>query len=165
MIYGGWISAPVFLEIAQKVYATTPELHRRKIDTIQSISIPKSVAGNKTDLQKVCDVLGFTSDLGKVNGDWVKGKSEKTDFQFTSANPKAGVVPEVIGMGLRDAVYLLEKAGFKVRFSGKGKVIRQSTESGVFMNRGSLIQLELSPRATKEIIKNKLKKEESSENA
>jgi len=166
IIYGGWISAPVFLEIAQKVYATTPELHRRQIDTIkQSITAPKFAAGNKSDLKKVCDVLGFKSDLEKLDVDWVRGSSENIQFQFTSANPKVGLVPEVIGMGIRDAVYLLEKAGYKVRFNGKGKVIRQSIEPGVFMNRGSLIQLELSPRASKGIIETKLKKEEHSENA
>jgi len=166
VIYGGWISAPVFLEIAQKVYATTPELHRRQVDTIkQDIVAPRFAAGNKSDLKKVCDVLGFKSDLEKVDVDWVKGSSENTQFQFTSANPKAGVVPEVIGMGIRDAVYLLEKAGYKIKFNGKGKVIRQSIAAGVFMNRGSLIQLELSPRASKGIIESKLKKEEKSENA
>lgn len=166
VIYGGWISAPVFLEIAQKVYATTPELHRRPVDTFPSTtSAPKFVAGNKSDLRKVCETLGFKSDLEKIDVEWVKGRGENTAYQFTSTNLKAGVVPDVTGMGIRDAVYLIEKAGYKVRFSGKGKVTRQSAEPGVFMNRGSLIQLELSTKPSKAQIENKLKKEEHVENA
>ena len=68
-------------------------------------------------------------------------------------------------MGIRDAVYLLEKAGYKVRFTGIGKVIRQSLEPGVFVNRGTVINLDLSQKHSKQIIENKSSNNESLENA
>jgi uncharacterized protein (AIM24 family) len=68
-------------------------------------------------------------------------------------------------MGIRDAVYLLEKAGYKVTFTGKGKVYKQSVEPGIFVNRGTVINLELLQKHSKQTIDNKLKKDESLENA
>ena len=57
--------------------------------------------------------------------------------------PKADVVPKVIGMGARDAVYLLESAGMKVQLSGVGRVKRQSIEPGTSRAKGRTIHLTL----------------------
>jgi len=53
-------------------------------------------------------------------------------------------VPDVRGMGLRDAIFLLENIGLKVKFSGKGSVISQSLEPGTKIIKGNSIILELS---------------------
>jgi len=148
LYYGGSVAAPVFLDIAQKVYATNPTLHRKKNDSIQIRTTPKNLAGNLNDLKQICTVLGAES-----------------FFTFSSVTPKIGVVPDVNGMGIRDAVYLLEKAGYKVTFTGKGKVYKQSVEPGIFVNRGTVINLELLQKHSKQTIDNKLKKDESLENA
>ena len=55
----------------------------------------------------------------------------------------AGIVPNVIGMGARDAVYLLENKGLKVRIAGRGKVVSQSLAHGEKMKKGEIIRLEL----------------------
>ena len=165
LFYGGSVAAPVFLDIAQKVYATKPELHRRKNDSIQSRSYPKNLIGNRTDLKQICTILGLNNNSDKIENEWVKSTRIESDFTFSSITPKAGIVPDVNGMGLRDAVYLLEKVGYKVRFTGKGKVSKQSAEPGIFMNRGSTITLELSSKHSKQTIDNKPKKDEPIENA
>ena len=165
LFYGGSVAAPVFLDIAQKVYATNPALHRRKIDSIQIRTWPKHFAGNRIDIKQFCTTLGLSNNLDKTEDEWIKSSSTESDFTFSSISPKIGVVPDVNGMGIRDAVYLLEKAGYKVRFTGKGKVNKQSAEPGVFMNRGSLINLELTLKHSKQTIDNKTKKDESLENA
>jgi cell division protein FtsI (penicillin-binding protein 3) len=54
-----------------------------------------------------------------------------------------GMVPDVTGMGLRDALLLLENYGISVQASGRGKVISQSLEAGSRINPGSQIQLTL----------------------
>ena len=165
LFYGGSVSAPVFLDIAQKVYATNPELHRRKNETIQIKTSPKKFIGNRNDIEQVCTVLGLTSHFEKSETEWVKSISADSAFTFSTISPKAGVVPDVSGMGIRDAVYLLEKVGYKVRFTGKGKVNKQSAIPGVFLNRGSVISLELSQRHSKQIFEIKTKKDEPLENA
>ena len=55
-----------------------------------------------------------------------------------------GLVPDVTGMGMKDALYLLENAGLHVQFRGRGKVKSQSLKIGSNVSRGQTIILELS---------------------
>ena len=54
-----------------------------------------------------------------------------------------GLVPDVYGMTLRDAIYLLENRGMRVRFEGKGRVKSQSIKAGKKAIDGSVIELKL----------------------
>lgn len=54
-----------------------------------------------------------------------------------------GVMPDVSGMGLRDAVYMLENCGLRVSYTGHGKVARQSPQAGVRVLRGATAAIEL----------------------
>jgi len=54
-----------------------------------------------------------------------------------------GVMPNVVGMGLRDALYMLENSGVRVRYSGKGKVVKQSPQPGVRITRGATVAIQL----------------------
>ena len=47
-------------------------------------------------------------------------------MQIAERNISEMVVPNVVGMGLDDALYLLEKCGLMVEISGYGKVVKQS---------------------------------------
>ena len=71
---------------------------------------------------------------------------EKTT-QGITINPKEivanGVVPNVVGMGLQDAIYLLENAGLKAVVYGSGKITAQSITAGSKVNKGSQIVLDL----------------------
>jgi cell division protein FtsI (penicillin-binding protein 3) len=58
--------------------------------------------------------------------------------------PEAGAVPNVIGMGVRDAVYLLEKKGLTVEIKGVGRVKKQSIPPGTPSRKYKTIQIELS---------------------
>jgi beta-lactam-binding protein with PASTA domain len=58
-------------------------------------------------------------------------------------NDIPGLLPEVIGMGASDAVYLLEKAGYKTKINGFGRVFRQVPSAGTPCVKGDLIALEL----------------------
>jgi len=51
------------------------------------------------------------------------------------------ITPDVVGMGLKDAVYLLENKGFQVFISGRGKVVNQSMIVGTTFNKGQKISL------------------------
>ena len=54
-----------------------------------------------------------------------------------------GVMPNVVGMGLRDAVYMLENSGLRVHYTGRGKVAKQSPQPGVRISRGATVAIEL----------------------
>jgi cell division protein FtsI (penicillin-binding protein 3) len=53
-------------------------------------------------------------------------------------------VPNVIGMGLRDAIYLLENQGLRVKIKGRGMVKSQSLQAGVRISEGQQIEIVLS---------------------
>ena len=53
------------------------------------------------------------------------------------------LVPNVVGMGLKDALFILENRGLHVRIVGNGMVRRQSLRPGSRFNNGSAIILEL----------------------
>ena len=55
-----------------------------------------------------------------------------------------GMMPDVTGMGLKDAVYLLEQQGVKVWVKGRGRVRVQSIPAGSRINKGQKIVLQLS---------------------
>lgn len=83
-----------------------------------------------------------------------EGRRGRTDWRGVEAVDSAGIaytsyegwsdeVPSVVGMGLKEAVYLLERRGMVVAFSGVGGVEFQSVPAGTKVHRGMLIRLEL----------------------
>ena len=72
----------------------------------------------------------------------VDGESGRLE-SLAIGNIKEGVVPDVCGMGLVDAIYAIENSGFKARVKGHGKVINQALEAGKPAQRGVDIFLEL----------------------
>ena len=59
------------------------------------------------------------------------------------ASLRAGLVPRVVGMGAKDAVYLMERAGLRVSLSGAGRVVRQSILPGQRARAGQSVVLTL----------------------
>lgn len=64
----------------------------------------------------------------------------------TATQSKPGAVPNVKGMGLRDAIYALEKEGLKVTFTGQGAVVEQSPKAGSPITAGATVELKLENR-------------------
>ena len=54
-------------------------------------------------------------------------------------------MPDVTGMGLKDAVYLLEQNGLRVTAHGKGSVISQSIQPGSPVTKGNRVAIDLQP--------------------
>jgi len=74
-------------------------------------------------------------------GDWVFAANNEGQFQQVETEKE--VVPNVSGMALRDALYILENKGLKVNFNGKGKVLTQSISPGTPLAPNSTIDLVL----------------------
>ena len=62
---------------------------------------------------------------------------------MTPRKYKDGVIPNVVGMGLRDAMFVLENEGLHVKVTGRGLVTKQSITAGTAIYKGQTIQLEL----------------------
>ncbi len=142
--YGGAIAGPVFKELADMVYANDMSLHGtlagRKVNTAGA-KIPQTLAGSKEASTKVYNALGFhPTDINSL----VQGRDTAAKLvPFVELQTKEGVVPNVLGMGLSDAIFAMENAGFKTRITGKGKVVNQSLLAGMNVKAGSSINLML----------------------
>lgn len=67
-----------------------------------------------------------------------------SNFKKMSVSSVATGVPNVIGMGVREAVVTLERAGYKVEFDGSGYVREQLPSAGTSASKGERIKLTLS---------------------
>lgn len=144
---GGLMAGSVFGKIAERVYANN--LRLRIEDAIDSTSqvIPEVKPGLMRDTREVLSELRIPNQVKKGKGEgetWSRTQSgNETAWIIPSEDPKPSVVPSVVGMGARDAVFLLESAGMKVQLTGVGRVKRQSIPPGNSAAKGRTILLTL----------------------
>jgi len=143
--YGSDVAAPVFKTIADKIYSLDIELHAAVVleSQRQQGIFPVIQAGNKNELAMICSAIGI--DNGSTHeADWVKAKiATPSTIVWQPKQNEVGTVPDVTGMRLRDALYLLENAGLRVFHSGQGRVSSQSLAANNKIKKGSTIKLEL----------------------
>ncbi|MBL0054172.1 MAG: PASTA domain-containing protein [Bacteroidetes bacterium] len=139
--YGNVAAGPVFKEIADKVYSTSIAMHNEiKTDSLINKKQPEYKGGDITALNKV---------LQSVNKKPVENKNKfyasvNNNTSGVSVNLFNGLVPDVAGMPMRDAIYILESTGMYVTPVGKGVVKKQSVQAGTPIVKGKKIIIELS---------------------
>lgn len=144
--YGSAVAAPVFKELADKIYSTEMDF-REPVAIPDSLvlaqhRIPISKSGSSQDLKTVFNGLKIPMEI-KSDGEWLSTTSTKDSVYVSARNIKEGLVPNVIGMGLQDALYLLENSGMKVKVYGYGTVKRQSVPAGNNIKSNPYITIEL----------------------
>lgn len=140
--YGGVISAPVFREIADRIYATDPEVGINWVDTTLTTRSNPLLAGNSRDISYLTKWLGYP--MGNpISSEWINQVSDSTGTRFASVAFSEQSVPSVIGMGASDAVFRLEKLGLKVQITGVGPVKQQSVPAGSKLLPGTPVLLSL----------------------
>jgi cell division protein FtsI (penicillin-binding protein 3) len=141
--YGNIVAGSVFKEIADKVYATTFfRDYNDEHDKGELIAAPEAGNGYRTDINKVLGDLDVRFKRTSKE-EWVATRESGDTIRLVGVDLKKGLVPDVRGMSLRDAIYLLENSGLKVRYSGKGRVLRQSPEHGARVYEGSVVSLDM----------------------
>jgi cell division protein FtsI (penicillin-binding protein 3) len=134
--YGGSVACPVFKEISDKVYALNIKMHdemKRVPDSLFS-GLPSIKAGRSTQTAFVMNDLKIKQNIPSTV--W-------HNTNMSAYTPIEDAVPNVIGMGLRDAIYLLESQGLTVKPIGRGAVKKQSISAGAKIQKGQQIIIEL----------------------
>ncbi len=141
--YGASVSGPVFREIADKVYSSDLEMNQSQplIHVAANSASPKAKNGQQKATQEVYSKLGLKS-LYTKNTETDSDSNEGFDG-IKEASAKKGAVPSALGMGLRDALFIMGNAGYKVAVIGSGAVVKQSVDAGSMIPKGSKIVLEL----------------------
>lgn len=144
--YGGAVSAPVFKELADKIFSTELEFHAPQqandSTALAQAKIPVSKNGYGKDLHTVLTALQIPINQD-TQSDWINTTTEEKGVQLSERRIVKGIVPNVVGMGLKDALYLLESQGMSVRVMGSGKVKRQSVAPGAAIKTNPFITIEL----------------------
>ena len=146
---GGLMAGSVFSEIAERVFAKHLAKDLKEAKDSTSILTPDVKHGDLIATNYVLDdinVQTINSTIKREKGKPVWGKithTPNTNITLTPNEISTKRVPNVIGMGAKDAVYLLESLGLKVQISGMGKVKSQSILAGNTLQKGKTIQLRL----------------------
>ena len=145
---GGGQCGPVFSEIAQSVMTKGVFREPREGADTTSVFVPDVLHGNMQAAANVLDGLNipFHADFKiKEAEDIVWGLTHNNGNQVTlkSNNSPHNLIPDVEGMGARDAVFLLESRGLKVRLHGVGRVKSQSIKPNTQIKNGQTITIEL----------------------
>jgi cell division protein FtsI (penicillin-binding protein 3) len=145
LAYGGVVSAPVFREVADKIYASniSNSLFFRAAPVLDSSAY--NFYGLKNDINKILTVFNMPYLDSAVAGYWrsINMYDNKVILNAINNTSQPAIIPKVVGLGLKDAVYMLENHGLKVIAGGRGKVIYQSLQEGTPFNKGQIINIQL----------------------
>ncbi len=143
--YGSLVAGPVFKEIADKVYASSTSMHAsiNETGTFYTDNIPYAKVGYRKDVSFIYNKMGISNSIKEEN-EWVSCTKKDHSMELTGRKVIKGLVPNVKGMGLRDAIYLLENEGLQVEIKGYGRVRNQSLVPGQQTIKGQKIKIELS---------------------
>lgn len=144
--YGAKVAGPVFKEIADKVYSMKFK-YQASLLTSTKKQVPDILKGDAGKTILVLNKLNISSrtDSSGQTGTWVNPSKKEQSVLMTVMKTDERKVPDVKGMGIRDAMLLLERRGIKVKFKGYGRVVSQSINPGTAIGSGMEILLILEP--------------------
>ena len=143
-IYGAQVSGSVFKAIADKVYASSLQYHEsvnEKEDGVKTL--PKVKYGSKVNTITALNSIQIPFKDNAGDSDWVVAIKDNDRLKLEKRKISNNQVPNVIGMPLNDAIYLLENAGLKVNVEGDGQVVSQSQKGGNRLVKGTQIKIVL----------------------
>jgi cell division protein FtsI (penicillin-binding protein 3) len=146
--YGAMVAGPVFREVADKLVALTSEKNEASFalsttDFLRRDSNTFYYAGSTESLKEVLSEVKLNYKDSTDQSVWSRMYATHDQTVINKQNISSQVIPNVRGMGLKDALYLLESMDVKVKSRGKGKVISQSVNPGMPVQKNQIVTLEL----------------------
>ncbi len=139
--YGSSVAAPVFKEIADNVYASQINMHPKPLAETKNKML-MLCSGMKQDVEQLYQTFGMPV-VNRSTGNWVVPVMSDSTVMIKEVQTSEDKVPNVTGMGLRDALYLLESKGIQVKINGYGYVKSQSIKAGSPVSKDQTIYLTL----------------------
>jgi len=141
-IYGSDVAAPVFKEIADKIFISDDKYFTEIKEDEIKFSFPQIRSGYRKDLIYLSNNMAL-SNHSVDESEWVKTKLVDNSIYWEKINSNERYIPNVVGMTLKDAIYLLESRGLKVSFKGKGRVKYQNISPGKLLKNFDTINIKL----------------------
>ncbi len=139
--YGAGLAGPVQQRVA--AYLAARSRVRRSAPEQRGSEHPVRIKGGDIgQIRKVASRYGAPLRTERKQG-WGRVESDSAGSAVRPLDENPARIPDVRGMGLKDALYLLESRGLRVRFSGRGAVVAQNPGPGAPLRRGETIAIEL----------------------
>jgi cell division protein FtsI (penicillin-binding protein 3) len=146
LVFGADVAGAVFKEISDKVYGRYLTAKQYQVST-GTDSLLYNYYGTKSQLNSIFSTLNIAVKDSAVAGYWrklqMKNNTVILNIPPTLMSTSGSVTPNVVGMGLKDAVFLLENMGLKVAITGRGRVLNQSPAAGTSYKKEDKISLVL----------------------
>ena len=143
--YGNLVAGPIFKAITDRIYVREFESYNSQTQLAGSgLQAPYSKSGSGAALEASFEYLELPLQDQNDDSPWVSTISTPEGVIASSRQVPSQLVPNVVDMGLKDAVYLLESKGMRVEADGRGTVQQQSQAPGSLIRKGSLVALNMS---------------------
>jgi len=145
--YGNLVAGPIFKEVTDRIYVREYEMHDSPLAlTEQEIQSPYAKSGQREALEYTTTKLGLPIHEATSEGDWVSTRSTPAGMVLSTREIPEALVPNVLDMGLKDALYLMESQGIRIVVDGRGTVRQQSVQAGARIIKGMEVRLQMSIR-------------------
>lgn len=124
-IYGASVAAPVFRDIANKIYSAHIRIQPELIAQ-ENRRNPSPLKGNPKRITPILEALEIPYRNQDEAAKWVESKNESGGIQLNPVTHATGKVPDFRNMGAREALILAHNMGLNARISGFGSVYQQS---------------------------------------
>lgn len=141
---GGSMSGKVFHEISEGIMAQSLKLDVKDARDSASVFMPDVKAGNVLAANYVLTHLGIKTNVNwsgsYADGNPIWGKAEREGNRevklIKERQYSKNAVPDVMGMGARDAIFMMESRGIRTKIIGRGRVVKQSLAPGTHIAKG-----------------------------
>jgi cell division protein FtsI (penicillin-binding protein 3) len=140
--YGATMAGPVVRDVVNYIYYRDEEWHKALPSSEQKQVPAKVKGGNIAQIRRVADKFSPRVSFTDREG-WGVARMDTLKNVDIKTIEDNSLMPNVVGMGLKDALYVLESRGLDVHFSGQGMVRSQSIPVGRKISAGQNVSLVL----------------------
>jgi cell division protein FtsI (penicillin-binding protein 3) len=140
---GGTMAGAVVKEVAELVNASKITILPEAVPTMPVYEMPMIKGGDYNDVKTVLSRLSINFLGDKADFPWITATAGNNYVTIHPMSVAGDYVPNVLSMGAKDAVYLLENTGLHVQLVGLGKVVSQSLPPNSALQKGQTIVLTL----------------------
>ncbi len=141
--YGGPLTGPVVKRLVDYTFNRYGSRSARPTDDRATHHPCRIKGGDIVQMRRVADRLSPGVAADRRTGWGTAHVDSAAHVAIRSFGEERKSVPDVRGMGLKDALFLLENYGLRVRFSGAGAVVSQSVAPGTPLRSGTTIEIKL----------------------
>jgi cell division protein FtsI (penicillin-binding protein 3) len=143
-ISGARVAAPVFKEIADKIYSTHLQIQPELL-TGKRKDIPKVLNGNRESILELNREFNIPVIDKSDKNKWINTKEKSRNIIISPKKIQPNKIPDFRGLGIKDAFELARELKLELHFNGYGRIVTQNIKPGTRYRDGRSIFVELKP--------------------